>query len=71
MKDIAFARAKRQMDEAQIRYEGKEEGIKRGVMEGKREEKSNIAAKLKQMGFSNNQIIQITELDLDEIETVK
>ena len=53
MKDIAFARAKRQMDEAQIRYEGKEEGIKRGVMEGKREEKSNIAAKLKQMGFSN------------------
>lgn len=50
---------------------GKEEGIKEGreegMKDGKQEEKKEIAAVLKQKGFSREEILEITGLAVDEI----
>jgi predicted transposase/invertase (TIGR01784 family) len=69
---------KRQMDE-QIRLktavkeaktEGKIEGIKEGKIEGKEEEKENMALKLKNKGFSLEEISDITNLSIKKLKNL-
>ena len=46
--------------------QGLEEGIKKGIKEGKKE----VAKKMKEKGLSINEIIEITGLEKEEIESI-
>jgi len=58
---------------AQIRYgeeKGEKRGEKKGRKEGKKEEKVEIAIKLKNKGYSFEEISDITDLTIDFIEKI-
>jgi len=74
---LAYIRAEQvELDrKGQIRYaeekglkKGKEKGLKIGEKKGKKEEKIEIATKLKKLDFPLEQIAEITELPLAEIK---
>ena len=50
---------------------GREEGMKKGLQEGKTSEKKNIAKKMLEIGMDVEQIIKITDLPKEEIEKLK
>ena len=52
------------------RKEGREEGRKEGREEGQKEEKLTIARKMKEKGHSNEMIVDITGLSLEEVEAL-
>ncbi|MDR3292015.1 MAG: hypothetical protein LBT10_07715, partial [Methanobrevibacter sp.] len=61
---------KRQMDE-QIRIEtAKKEAEEKGKKEGKEEERNNFALKLKNKGFSLEEISEITELSFEKLKNL-
>ena len=45
----------------------KEEGIAEGIEKGRFEEKKKTAKKMKEKGYSNNEIAELTGLSLEEI----
>ena len=50
---------------------GKEEGMKKGLQEGKISEKKDIAKKMLEIGMDIEQIMKITDLSKEEIEKLK
>lgn len=63
LKDMAFARKKREMDEAQIRYEGIKQGIQQNQLD--------TAKALLAIGMTEEQIEAITHLEIKEIHELK
>ena len=75
MRDAAFEHNRRMMDMAQLRYEGKREGLVQGRKEGRVEgiEKQRLeTAKEMLRNHCNDQLIQLcTKISLQQLEQLK
>lgn len=56
---------------ADVKYHATQEGLEKGLQEGKKEEKIETAKKLIAKGFSNEEIQEITDLSLEAIQHVR
>ena len=50
--------------------QGIEQGMEQGIKEGRKSEKIELAKKMKNKGFSIQEIIDITELSKEEVEKI-
>ena len=50
---------------------GKEQGVKEGILEGKKQERETVAKNLLSLGMDNEFVIKATGLDKSDIEKLK
>lgn len=56
---------------AELRQDGREEGIEKGIKEGRKDAFKHVVQKLIRQNYSDKQIVEITELDLEDIKELK
>ena len=72
VKNISLERSEDIMTIAeQLIKEGMEKGIEKGIEKGRLEEKKNVAKKLLSVGLTIEQIVEATDLSIQEIMELK